>query len=67
MARGRNGARYYDGRQLLLSGRFTGLDARREAADEAARLRARGCWARIVKVGQYNYTVFSLMNEASPS
>ncbi len=57
------GARYYDGRQLLLSGRHIGLDARAEASAEAARLRKRGYWARIVRVSQYNYAVFSLLNE----
>jgi hypothetical protein len=64
MARGRSGARYYDGRQLLLSGRFTGLDARSEASAEAASLRKRGYWARIVKVSRFNYTLFCLLNES---
>jgi hypothetical protein len=58
-----NGARYYNGRQLLLSGRHTGLDARADASAQAARLRERGCWARIVKVNQFDYKVFSLLNE----
>ena len=64
MARGRNGARYYDGRLLLLSGRFTGLDARSGASSEAASLRKHGYWARIVKVSRFNYAVFSLLNES---
>jgi hypothetical protein len=63
MSRGRWGARYYDGRQFLLSGRHTGLDAKEQASAEAARLRARGYWARIVKVCLYDYMVFSLYNE----
>jgi len=63
MARGRPGARYYDCRQLLLSDRCTGLDARAEAVASADRLRKRGYWARIVKVSQYNYAVYSLLNE----
>lgn len=61
MACGVAGARYYNGRQLLLSGRHTGLDAREEADTHAKRLRASGHWARIVKVNRYNYTVYSLL------
>jgi len=64
-ARGRRGARYYEGRELLLSGRHVGLDAREKASAEAARLRSRGYWARIVKVGLYEYMVYSLLNERS--
>lgn len=63
MARGRVGARYYDGRELLLNGRFLGLQAREEAVTEAKRLRALGHWARIVKCSPYNYAVYSLWNE----
>jgi len=66
MARGRAGARYYDGRQLLLSGRYLGLDARVEASACAKRLRATGHWARIVKVSDFNYAVYSLLNESGP-
>jgi len=58
-----NGARYYNGRQLLLCGRHTGLHARDDAAAEADRLRKRGYWARIVKVCRYDYKVYSLLNE----
>ena len=63
MARGRAGARYYDGRQLLLTDRHIGLDARVEAVAHAKRLRATGHWARIVKVSDFNYAVYSLLNE----
>lgn len=63
MARGRPGARYYEGRELLLCGRHTGLDAREDAAKDAARLRASGHWARIVKFHTYNYGVYALLNE----
>ena len=66
MARGRAGARYYNGRQFLLSGRCLGLDARAEASAAAKRLRATGHWARIVKVSDFNYAVYSLLNEREP-
>jgi hypothetical protein len=62
-SRGTRGARYYEGRQLLLSGRFTGLDAKADAAKEAARFRERGYFARVVKYGTYDYAVFTLLNE----
>jgi len=65
MPRGRAGARYFDGRQLLLNGRFTGLEARAEAMKEADRLRAKNHFARIVKCNDFNYAVFSLPNEGA--
>jgi hypothetical protein len=57
------GVRYYNGRQMLLSGRHIGLDAREDAVAQAKRLRASGHWARIIKVHQYDYMVYSLLNE----
>ena len=65
MSRGRAGARYFNGRQLLLNGRCIGLDARAEAMTEAKRLRAKGHVARIVKCSTYNYAVYSLPNEGA--
>lgn len=66
MARGRCGARYYNGREFLLNGRFLGLTAREEAKTEADRLRVKGYWARIVKCSPYNYAVYCLLNEDPP-
>lgn len=63
MARGRAGARYYNGQELLLSGRHTGLNARADASTHAKRLRKSGHWARIVKISEFDYTVYSLLNE----
>lgn len=65
MARGTRGARYYNGRELLLSGRHIGLEAREDAQKQAKQLRAFGYWARIVKCSTYNYAVFALQNEQS--
>lgn len=57
------GARYFGPRQLLLCGRHFGPTAKADASEEARERRARGYFARIVKVSPIDYKVYCLKNE----
>jgi hypothetical protein len=57
------GARTIDGRQLVLACRYVGLDAATDAREHARRLRAQGHWARVIRFGQFDVAVYSLLNE----
>jgi hypothetical protein len=59
------GARYVDGRQLVLAQRHVGLDAAADAREHARQLRAKGHWARVIRFGLFDVAVYSLLNEAS--
>jgi hypothetical protein len=63
--RSRHGTRYIDGRLYVLSGRFTGWDARDRALGEAKIYRQRGGYARIMKRDRHRgpgseYLLFTL-------
>lgn len=56
----KRGTRTIDGRVYRLGGRFTGLNARQAAEDEANVKRARGLTVRLIRRNEFDYMVYEL-------